>query len=737
MRAWELRQYERRLYDRTPLIGFLRRRRAAQALAEDGSMAAMRTLAEAVTRHEDPRVRTIARQALHRLEDWRGISAACEVWAETRHPELTALLLEKEWVASTPPAVKTLTALKQGRLGEVNGADERFVGPLLAACEDADPTIATRARRVLEELVASETRDALCRYVIEHDRAEQPLAWEIVLQAGYEPRDEQLRALFLFVTEQWARYDALDFDRRLLRTAYAVAEPLLRRRIREKLRTSGRADFLTAIAGDDYVARVAEMTAAELDLLIRTLYQHRDWARLWPLAQEVPFAWSAGIVLTLAREGWAPDAAEERDLLETLTAILHAGGQEVPAAMPRLEDEALKRFLPPPALLRARARVPGRINDVAFSPTRPLIAVGTGQRKVVTWNYQRARREHVLGPFAHSIGHVIYTGDGTLLWGERTNTTDVPCALYRWNEARAGEPPGALGQHVGSVTALAPAGPGRALSAGRDQQVVLWDVESGREVARRRTYYWPRAARVSPDGQRVALLRQGLELLELPSLEYLRFGSGSSVGRSVAFLPPSGGDGSSAPRHTLLMGRYNGEVSVYHDRTSYWIARRIEPFTRHAGRVEGVEVLPHRSIAVTAGSEGIVRFTAIPTGVPAEEIAGDQVIGEVEVPLGCVTSLRVSRDGKFMAVGNSEAALSLWDLRALDARQVLLQPFARGTALNLSALNVLLQNEELPPRTRTALQFADRLLRHRARFDIEIDDTPMMMPGEFDIEVEG
>lgn len=693
-------------------------------------MAAIRALARAVTRSEDERVRAIALEALHRLSDWRGISAACEIWAESRHPELTALLLEHGWVASMPPAVKVLTALKLGRPDEIDRADERFVEPLLAACADADPAIAESAREVLEALESPEAQGVLCRYAIEHDSAEGALAAGIALEAGYEPQDEQQRALFLFLTEQWARYDTLDFDRRLLRTAYAVAAPDLQRRIREKLRASGRAEFLTAIAGADYVDRVAEMTPAELDLLTRTLNNHRDWARLWPLALEVPFAWSVGIVLTLERAGWSPENSGEAQLFRELATIALPWSENLPP--PDLRIAALEPFLPPPALLRAQARVPGRINDVAFSPTRPVIAVGTGQRKVVVWNYQHARREHVLGAFGHSVGNVVYTGDGTLLWGERTNAIDVPCALYRWSDARPEERPAVLGQHLGSVTALAPAGATRALSGGRDRYVTLWDVAGGRELARRQLYYWARAARVSPDGQRVALLRQGLELLSLPELEYLRFGSGSSVGRCAAFLPAA--DGGSG--NTLLMGRYNGDVSVYYDKTSYWVARRTAPFTRHTGRVEGVEILPQRAIAVTAGSEGVVRFTVIPSYTSADELVGGEVIGEVEVPLGSVTSLRISADGAFMAVGNSAASLSLWDLRALDARQVLLQPFAQATAADVSALNVLMDAEDLSPRARTALRFADRVLRHRARFDIEISDAPTIMPGEFDIEIE-
>ncbi len=730
MHTWEIKAQERQMYNRTPLIGFWIRRRAIQRLAEDGSMGAVRALAWAVERSGDDHVREGALDSLRQVTDWRGVSAACEVWAETRHPALAALLLEKGWVASTPPAVKVLSALKVGRLDELADDDIRWVEPLLAAVRDEDPVIAGRARDVLRTLESAEMRDAVCRYGIGGDGEYRALALQIALEVGYEPGDEGERAVFLFITEQWERYEALDFDHRLLRTAYAVADPALQRRIREKMRASGRADFLTAIAGEDYVARAAAMTPAELDLLIQTLAEHQDWASLWQLALQVPLAWSVGIVARLERAGWVPERSGEVELLRELSDIIN--GSEVEEM-----GGGKMGWLVPPALLRAQARVPGRINDVAFSPTRPVIAIGTGQRKVVVWNYQHARREQVLGEFEHSIGRVIYTGDGTLLWGERTNGTDIACAIYRWRDGRPDDPPVMLGEHVGSVTALAPVGRGRALSAGRDRLLVLWDVSSGQAVVSRRVYYWARAVGISPDLDRVALLHRGLNLMTLPNLERWKVGSGSSVGRCAAFLPrPEGG--ATPAGDTILMGRYNGDVSIYQGGTPYWITRKTKPFTRHEGRVEGVEVLPHRSVVVTAGSEGIVRFTLLPTPLPTDGKLGGELLGEVEAPLGKITSLHISPDGAFMAVGSSRAVLSLWDLRGLDAQRLLLQPFAETTAADLEALDVLMGmgDEQLSPPARVALRFADRVLRYRSRFDIEIGEPPVIMAGEFDIEIE-
>jgi WD40 repeat protein len=177
----------------------------------------------------------------------------------------------------------------------------------------------------------------------------------------------------------------------------------------------------------------------------------------------------------------------------------------------------------------------------------------------------------------------------------------------------------------------------------------------------------------------------------------------------------------------LLAGRFNGDLIVYEYKQKYWLSKRQEPLTSHEGRVEGVEILPDRSVIVSAGSEGLIKFIHLQDRCP---------IGEVRVPLGQVTSLHISPDRSFMAVGNSEASLSLWDLRMLDVQRLLMQPFARAAAPILGTLNVLVDNESLPSLARLVLNFADCVLRHRFRFDIELDEAPTIMSGEFDIEIE-
>jgi hypothetical protein len=89
-----------------------------------------------------------------------------------------------------------------------------------------------------------------------------------------------------------------------------------------------------------------------------------------------------------------------------------------------------------------------------------------------------------------------------------------------------------------------------------------------------------------------------------------------------------------------------------------------------------------------------------------------------------------------MAVGDSDASMSLWDLRVLDVPMLLARPLARSVPTHLVTINALTSGTDLHPRVRHALKFIECVLRFRFRYEIEIDEVATIKKGEFDIEVE-
>jgi WD40 repeat protein len=363
----------------------------------------------------------------------------------------------------------------------------------------------------------------------------------------------------------------------------------------------------------------------------------------------------------------------------------------------------------PPAVLRARARVSGRVNDVAFSPSRPLIAVGTGVRKLVLWDFQRGDRAETHGGFAHSIGRVAFTADDALLCAERVRPGEK-CTLHGW---RGGERFAVV--QGDAVTALEPAGGSQLIVARRDGRVALLDVATGGLLKEESFAFWCRAVRVAADGARAALLHDRITLVGLPGLGVLAEGRrGGGVLNCAAFV--EGG---------LVAGRFNGEVLLYRGRGENLTPER-RALPGHKKGVQGIEWLGRYSALLTAGAEGALIFTAWP---------GGSVLGRVRVEGERLTSVHVSPGGDFMAVGDSDASMSLWDLRVLEVPALLARPFAAALPAHLAAVNALLDAGAQPAGVGPALRFMQCVLQHRFRYDVEVDEVPGIRAGEFDIEV--
>ncbi len=660
----------------------------------------------AATLYDDPLIPERAQKCLYELRNQAAVDELCRIWSESRSAALERIILQAHYQALNPVKVRLLVSLLTGQVSIAERTEPSGLSTLFEATHDGNETIQRNALKALANLQNPETRDAICMRVIEEDDSR---AREIALANGYMPRAPEMRALYTFLTAQWQAYDSLDFAQGQMRAIFDASPAKIRQRIAASVQAAGRTEYLTILAGVDYHSKANEITPTEAELMIRILAENNEYQRLWALVPELALSYSIRIMRILVENGWKPDNDIDRPFFEELSQFL-----QLP--MP-FEQSGWEASLPV-AIPRAFLKTSGRVNEVAFSPKESVLAIATNQRKVILWNFQDAAVARVLEGFQHSVGKVCFTPDGTLLAAERTSG-QAQCAIYGWD----GDKRFILGNHQGTVTSIEPVGRTNLLTSGRDNRVILWDMINRSEVKSKTFDFWTRSCAVSPDQQYAALLHDRLSLVRLPDL---------SVIPGHAFLPPRAtGFKIGVAHHAafspdgkfLVTGQFNGQIGLYYH-TSLTQRPQNVVVGQHRQAVCGVIFLPNHPILISAGAEGRVRFVQWPELVPR---------GSVSTTAGRLTSLKVSHLGAFMATGTNEASLELWDLRVLDIPELFSKPLATANHDQVTNTLALSGYLLLPEPVRNGLKFLRLLLQYRFRYDIHLEEAPIIRYGEFDI----
>lgn len=198
----------------------------------------------------------------------------------------------------------------------------RLIEPLFQFASGNNEDLAQIARYTLEHLALPESRHFVCQKAL----SKSSLALEIALKADYYPQESHERALFFFLTNQLERYQNLDFDGRILRLNYELADAALRRRILEVARQAGRSDLLINVVSaqsslDDKLGQV-DMDESEWQDLCRALIENQQYEAMWRMAQVAPPAQSAKLIMELdtvyKQEQWQPTDSEEVALFQQL-----------------------------------------------------------------------------------------------------------------------------------------------------------------------------------------------------------------------------------------------------------------------------------------------------------------------------------------------------------------------------------------------------------------------------------
>jgi WD40 repeat protein len=116
--------------------------------------------------------------------------------------------------------------------------------------------------------------------------------------------------LLYFLTQQWEKYETLDFDYQLLQTAYQLADESLRQQIGEIARKAGRVELVQVLTGGRKGKRLSSMSEADWDTTLAILRSRQEWEQMWLLAQKAPAIFSRRFLQQFQQVNWQPKEEE-------------------------------------------------------------------------------------------------------------------------------------------------------------------------------------------------------------------------------------------------------------------------------------------------------------------------------------------------------------------------------------------------------------------------------------------
>jgi len=647
-------------------------------------------------RDANPVIAAGARTALLNLENQDSIDELASAWVyRERSSDLGLMIQAAGYIARKPPEVRVMSALKSGREQEVLHDGAEMVQPLVYAAEDADPLVSRRAKDLLERMLEEPwAQEALCRVVIEHGT---PGAARLALSRKLSPRDVAHRALFFFLTEQWAEYESLDYDMSLLRQAYGQAGKDLRARIAGIARQAGRLELVELVAGMRHKRVMGQMTAREWDVAIRILDDRRDCATMWRLAQTAPAVWSVRGLLRLMEASWEPDSDSERQGFRQLSRLALECKSEAPVL--GFLDRPVAKF-------QAHGR---RVTSMVISSYfENTLATAGWDGLVRTWRIPGGEPIATLSTHGFPLNCLASTPDGSML--AAGSGADQAVLLWAMPDAVFLRSLPGHGQGVGC---LAASPDGRLLAAGcYDSTCKLWRLQDGilLHVLRGHTDAI-RCAAFSPDG---GLLATGgedwtIRLWNVPDGRFLRTLSGHrGMVKAVVFSPDGRFlAGAGSDEDVLVWGVPDGEA--------------VERFQGHNNVVSALAASGDGRVLAAGSWDRTVRLWTMPAG---------RGLGLLKEHSGPVTCLATDPESRILVSGGHDCAVVIWNFQSGILRRPVTRP-------DMDRMESLLA-EASESSERTWMDFLHAQMRWRWRHDIEIATAPLkIQAGDFDIEVEG
>jgi sugar lactone lactonase YvrE len=459
--------------------------------------------------------------------------------------------------------------------------------------------------------------------------------------ADRTPSDPLRHAVALYIAGKFDRYEDLDFDGSLLRTARRTGSLALRQALAQVSRDSGRLPWARTVA-EERRAHDGRLSDAEWAAAVAALVRTERWDELVDLATRAPVTVGADILGELGTRNRRPSDRDGRGKFARLTKLAAAARRTGPPEDGRFGDAALQ-------VLDGGMDV----NALAVSPDGSLLASSGFGEPVRLWNLVDVRAFPSLIEWARGVKCLAYTPDGQqLLAGGRGGR------IARWSLSQE-RPLDPLVGHRRKVVAFAVAPDGKTLfSSGTGSEIRMWELPSGRPKAViEGDRLWTLDLALSPDGTqlfssgssqvRVHRLPDGTVDAELQSHR--------STVTSLALAP----DG-----ELMATGSMDKTVRLWHLPTG----RSTACLDDHRAAVDAVAMTPDGKWLASAGADGSVRVWELPSGRAA------YVLGE---RLGRAQCLAMSPDGSLLACGTAKGLIHLWRRRLSPLHALLREPLDR------------------------------------------------------------
>lgn len=675
--------------------------------------------------------------------------ALCNKWANLTPPVIENIAHWKGFILTHSAGLRIITALVSRRPELLFTAGESIVLPLLEAYRDPDQNIAEQAGIALRKLENAKAQELLCRLALEsgNDLARQ-LALVLVLETGYHPRDQHQRALFYFLTEQWGKYEQLDFDQRLLGFVYEVGDDKLRQRIADSSRAAGRAELVKIMAGGRQGLRQRNMTNAEWAVALELLQKGQRWAEAWELAQYAPPVWSRKLLQELFQANWQPQLPAERDIYNTLTIL--AGDCET-------EYPPLGRQLKIQQKLEGHTKA---VNTLAISPDGQILATAGQDGNLRLWQLPGGKLLSTIQEmvdvsdiqagvtFSHPPKHIVkslaFSPDGQILayedgWWNSKGKWEGRLRLLKLAQT----PTVSTLHHHAEVTkhgSVAFHPDKQILASCGGEFILLWNLATGEIFKKLKAigqgfspWYGHPPFKVdslafSPEGDWLASgsTNGRIELWNLQDGRYLsttiNAGGYSIVFKNLAFNP----DGK-----TLASANNYQHIKIW-SIPEGWLLSTMQG---HHQEIKTLAFSPD-GLRLATGHREVVRLWGLPNFENAGKTAptANSPVSPVKTAKGhrsTVNAMAFTPDGQQLVTAGEDGQVLIWSSRPAKLAHT---PLPQANIKDLLFARQSQRDPALPKVERQWLAFIEALLGWQWQHEIEIEDFSDIRAAQFDIE---